>query len=275
MMKIITLLAMLLAGHSPAAVTYYTFAGTIASIDQDAGDFLKRLKLKEGDSLKYHFAVDTSQPGYVESGPGSRIAFRDTVNTEDSSSIDYFFDSLVAPTVFAPMAEGRSHSIYCGSIASSEVGPDRIHFEHIHSGGDTVVTVSLNVSDPSGYMPDLGALVSGMESFLVASSGDHSFFTTELQLVAISDKKPETAILPGTPAARSAWVQAFPDGDRLILRNRSGRKAQARILDGSGKTWISESMGAYRELFLGALPGGVYLVRVTGPGAPLLLRLTR
>ena len=272
-MKALVALAVLLAAHAHGAVSYFTFAGQVESVDEVKGKFAKNLGIKSGDSVTYVFAVDTSEPGFVEA-LGYRNAIPDTVDTTDGTGTDYFFDSLLTPPLFASGVVGHTIRTYSGTVIRSGAGPDQFMFGHLYNKGDTSVDVSLDASDPSGAVPSVGSQALGTETFFADSLEEFTQANSVLVLVGISDTRP-LGLFRGQRDAGAPWMQASQGSDRIILRNRSGRDADLRIVDAFGKTLRSGKMKEYQEVRLDALPRGVYWLRVTGGSRVFLKTFVR
>src|SRR3972149_5669529 len=79
-----------LAGHAKAAPMYYTFDGTVSSIDNDDAGIIADAGLSVGSLVTYRLIFDLAADGtYTRNNA-------DVITRTDTASFDYFFTDYVS-----------------------------------------------------------------------------------------------------------------------------------------------------------------------------------
>lgn len=263
MKKSLLLSALLGAAPIFAAPMYYTLTGKIILIPQDQGGYAAAHGIAVGNTFSYIFVVDTAQAGVIiEKGAvGYRV---DTVNTGTGYRADYFFDSLVTPSLFSAAITDSSNGVFYGFQTATKIGTSALYnaaFQTIigDSHRETQVLINLKDTSATDFLPKVGATLSATELY-ADSSGATSSAALNLTVAAISATKPSSGVLPR--AAAQARLQARMAGGDLLIRNASGHGAQAHIVNAAGQDLLDLTLGENAKVPASALPRGLFFLRM-------------
>ncbi|MDB5102494.1 MAG: hypothetical protein JWP91_183 [Fibrobacteres bacterium] len=268
MKKTLLLLAALGAMNAFPVPTYYTFTGKINFVPQDQGGYAAAHGIRAGNAVTYVFAVDTAVNGFTKS-KGAKLTKPDSINEGTGYRADYYFDSLIAPSLFSPAVTDSSSGSFFGFHTASKLGANFRYaaaFQTIIGDNKHFTQVIINIGDATAttFLPVVGAQVTASEAYSDSSAAASSASMT-MTLTGVSATRPVIGIRPTGPM-RQGWMQADLRNGALVLRNRSGGRAEASILGLSGKTLQAISMEEYATMPLAGLPRGLYLLRMESPG---------
>jgi hypothetical protein len=274
MKKILSLLVAFGVMPAFAAPAYFTFTGTITFVPSDVGGYAAAHGISRGRAVTYVFLVDTTVNGFVKESGAKRIK-PDSINEGRGYRADYFFDSLVTPSLFSAAVTDSNSGSFFGYHVTTTSGTtvnNTAALQMILGDQDHFTQVIVYIPNPASavFLPAVGTAVSATELYNDSSAGTSSA-SMSMTLTAISDTRPVIGVRTPGPA-RPAWLSAgFQDGS-LVMRNRSGGAASARILDAAGKTALRLSLGQDAAIPASALPRGPFFLRVSAPdrGEPVL-----
>lgn len=266
MKKIALVLAAI--AYSFSAPTYYTFTGKVTFLVGDVGGYAASHGIHAGSPVTYIFAVDTSRNAYTRFD-GITDVKPDSINVGTGYRADYFFDSLIAPSLFSPAVTDTASGSYLGYHTATIIEMKSrysLAFQTMIGNPDHGTQILFYLPDSGfvDFMPKVGTAVSASESYLDSSAASFSA-SLSMTLTAISNTRPSNGLRPIASAA-SSWFGADLDGESLLLRNHSGNKAAVRVMDASGKTVVTLSMGEKAALPASHLPRGKFFLEVTSPG---------
>ncbi len=258
---IIAVLSVISAFSEPI---YYTFTGTISFLPQDMGGYAATHNIRVGNTVTYIFAVDTAQMGFTKY-QGAKTNKPDSLNEGTGYRADYFFDSLITPSLFSAAVTDNNSGSYFGYHISSKLGTlirNSAALQTIIGDGNryTQIIVSIPNSTSAVFLPVVGTSFSVTEAYANGSTAASSASMT-MTLTAISNTKPSVGIHSQHTVSSQAWMQANLAGDFLVLQNRSGYKAQAKIFDVSGKTSISLTLNGKTYIPVSTLPHGLFFLK--------------
>lgn len=268
MKKFALILALLSLAYAFPAPVYYTFTGTIAFIPVDQGGYAASHGIKVGGPVTYIFVVDTALNGFTKYA-GTPVNKNDVNTGESGYTSNYFFDSLITPSLFSAAVSDTGTGAYYGyHTITSSGGVTRYStaLQTMIGNPDRETQIIIGVPDTgaANWLPKLGKSVSATESYIDSSAAASSASVT-LVLTSISDTRPSNGIrLPGTAA--SSWMSAELQAGALVIQNHSGKKASARIMDAAGKTMVALSIGEKAVVPAAALPAGRLFLEVTSSG---------
>lgn len=268
MKRFILIGAVLAISASFSAPQYYTFNGKINFVPSDIGGYAATHGIRAGVAVTYLFVVDTARTAYTLHN-GTPNNMPDTLNEGTGYRADYFFDSLITPSLFSPAVTDSSSGSYLGYRTTTKSGANfryALAFQTTIGNPDHRTQIVLFVPDTgsSNFLPKVGDVVSATEAYKNGSTASSSA-SMSLTLTAISNTKPANLLRPGKPMA-SAWMEAELRNGTLILQNHSGKKAVAKVLDASGKTSLAYSVGEWAAIPLATLPSGRLFLEVTSQG---------
>ncbi|MCU7840434.1 MAG: hypothetical protein KZQ82_07250 [Candidatus Thiodiazotropha sp. (ex Lucinoma annulata)] len=169
-------------GFAEAAISYYTFEGTVSSTANDNAGAIALAGVQDNQSLAYIFAVDPLLGGSSTQNNGTLIPRNDNV------IFDYFFADFLAGSMINEV-NGGSHNNPV-HIAEYNYGSNN----NVSSGGglqggsaDNSVTITSNALDFTNWV--IGTTVFGLEK--AYSTGNvSSSLSSSLTLMAISNVNP-------------------------------------------------------------------------------------
>ncbi|MEO7424604.1 MAG: hypothetical protein ABI036_05410 [Fibrobacteria bacterium] len=270
MKKTAFILAAFAIAYSFSAPIYFTFTGKVGFVPSDAGGYAAAHDIKPGSTVTYFFVVDTS------AAPYSRLDGTTTLKSDIANAgyrADYFFDSLIAPSLFSPAVADSASGSFFGYHTTTSSGTSALNtvaFQTLIGNPDHGTQVILYIPDTSStvFLPKVGDVVSGSEAY-VGPSGASSSATLSLTLTAIGNARPN-AFRPRVRAAGN-WMSAELLEGSLMLRNRSGEKAVAKVLDASGRTFAFRSLEEKTVIPAASWPRGKLFLEVTpARGKPIL-----
>src|SRR5437879_2585688 len=113
MKKSILFLAAIALGSACAAPLYYTFTGTVVLVADDQGGYAAAHGIKAGTAVSFVFDVDTSRLAYYLD-KGVKTELQDSINEGQGYRADYFFDSLITPSLFSPVVTDNTSGQFMG-----------------------------------------------------------------------------------------------------------------------------------------------------------------
>lgn len=250
------------AGSAGAAKKYLTFEGTVSRILFDSTGYIAKLGIKAGDPVRYVYAVDTAQPGYVY-GPEGRRTVDDSLKP-GGIKINYFFDSLITRPLL-PGGTNAPDERFCFGQIMSYPTLDMFSLLTTFVKGDTTTVVGLGyyLGAAGNFQPMSPVPIAGSETFQLEDSDKSSVLITSLNLRSVSDAPPASIRFSrnGKPEARleATWS---PAGFRL--RNLAGVPVTVRVLDAKGKAGAHFRLSDGTLLPRASLPRGPFLLEVPG-----------
>jgi hypothetical protein len=207
--KILGLIAaVLIAGPvvGNAATTYYTFSGTVTTLDELPVSWDNGVNPNDyvsvGDAVTYVFAIDFDRPGEHTNWNGQ------TFTIPDLSVYDYFWVDLLedvsSVTLPVPTLETTNPSsdalLNYGEYANTPVPIGRIF---ANSGYNQFMIYSIDHPDVSAWQ--VGTTLAGQSRALILVDSNSFFdqFSLNLTLTGISATRPGISAVP-LPAA--AWL---------------------------------------------------------------------
>jgi hypothetical protein len=269
MEKTTLILAAITLTHSFSAPIYFTFTGKVAFVPADVGGYAAAHGIKAGTPVSYFFVVDTSADAYTRF-EGTTDLKPDIANP--GYRADYYFDSLIAPSLFSPAVTDGASGSFFGYHTLTTLGTsvrNTVAFQTLIGNPDhgTQIIITLTDTSSTRFLPKLGDVVSATEAY-VDSSAASSSASMSMTLTGISGTKPNALRAP-VPAAGN-WMSAELQDGNLILRNLSGGKAVVKVLDAGGKTVASRSIEEKAALSVASLPRGkLFLEAIPAHGKPV------
>jgi hypothetical protein len=262
-MKKIAPIIAALAIASISAPMYYTFTGKVIFVAADEGGYAAAHGIRAQSPVSFVFVVDTARLAYNRMD-GTTIMKPDTT-TGPGYSADYFFDSLITPSLFSGAIGDNESGSFLGYRTRTDFGSTThysLAFQTIIGNPDPATQLIINIPDSGAadWMPKVGQAVAAVESYTDSTAANSSASMT-LTLTAISAIRP-AGVRPAAPVAAN-WLETRLLEGSLLLENRSGRKAMAKVRDASGKTVGSQSIGEKATLPLASLPRGELFLEVT------------
>ncbi|MCU7873689.1 MAG: hypothetical protein KZQ91_13190 [Candidatus Thiodiazotropha sp. (ex Lucinoma borealis)] len=174
--------AFLSVGIAEAAISYYTFEGTVSSTANDNAGAIALAGVQDNQSLAYIFAVDPLLGGSSTQNDGTLIP------RNDNATFDYFFADFLAGSMINEVNGGSHNSSV--HIAEYNYGSNN----NVASSGwlqggsaDNSVTITSNALDFTNWV--IGTTVFGLEK--AYSTGNvSSSLSSSLTLMAISNVNP-------------------------------------------------------------------------------------
>ncbi len=196
MKKFLTLIAafitaLVLSGQAKASPMYYTFEGTVSSINTDAAGIIAGAGLSVGSNVTYKLIVDFAADGTATSNDGTLTTYTDT------ATIDYFFDDYVSGDALHQKDGGYNNVPWAAAEINS--GYNNLNtasgsYLNVNSADDPLKMFSFSsrVSDWA-----VGTVVYGA-NWAYDSTGAYSQLQTNLTLTSIAPvPEPSTMLLLG------------------------------------------------------------------------------
>ena len=247
-----------------SAPTYYTFTGKVNFVPQDQGGYAAAHGIAHGSAVTYVFKVDTSLNGYTLT-KGVKDTNTDIPDAGTGRSTNYFFDTLIVPSLFSAAIHDRTSGSYFGY--SNQLN------SHVTSAIQTIIgnanhntQVIIYLPDTTiNFLPHLGDSVQSTEGFSDSSTASSSV-TMTLVVTGISNTPPASIGNRFPTLTAQPWVWAGLQGGSLWVQNHSGHNAEVRILNASGTTTQSLLCGESVSLPMSGLPQGIFVLRVGAAG---------
>ncbi|GEM_PF-3261771 len=251
-----------------AAPTYYTFSGKVSIVAADKGGYAAAHDIKAGTSVTFIFAVDTSRLAYNRF-KGVTETRADSINSGTGYHADYFFDSLITPSLFQGAVTDTASGSFLGYHTVTKIGANTrysLAFQTIIGNSEHGTQVFINMLDSGAadYMPKVGTAVAATEDFFDSTLANSSVSLT-LTCTAVGSTKPTIGVRVPAPAA-SAWMHAEMRDGTLLLQNHSGRMASPWIRNAAGKNLLVLSLNSETAIPAAALPQGTLFLEVAAPG---------
>ena len=266
MRKAIVLLALLGNPTAYAAPKYYILTGKITILPTDAGGYAAAHDIRVGNTVNYVFVVDTDKAGFTKS-QGTKTDKPDVIN--EGYHADYFFDSLVYASLFSPAVADSASGSYFGyhtTITSGAKESNTAAIQTIIGNADhnTQVIAYLAAPTTTVFLPVIGETMSVTENYVGPASAWSSASLT-MKVTSIGDTRPVEGIASRSGGART-WLSATFRGNALAIENRSGRNAQATLMDPSGRVTNAFVLGERYLVPMRELPRGMSFLRVQSAG---------
>jgi hypothetical protein len=272
MKKAILILTALTIAYSFSAPIYFTFTGKVNLVPSDVGGYAAAYGIHAGSPVTYIVVLDTAQNGYTRFD--GTITDKPDINNEGYRA-NYFFDSLVAPSLFSPAVTDDASGSFFGYQTVTTLGASSrysVAFQTLIGTPDTGTQIIIYVPDTSAtvFLPKVGDVVTATESYNKGSAASSSV-SMSLTLTAIGGTKPSNGVRSYVHMA-STWMNAEVREGSLLLRNHSGKKAMVKVMDASGKAIFALSMGDKAAISLSSLPRGELFLEVTATGGEPVLQ---
>ena len=256
------------------APLYFTFTGKINFVPQDIGGYAAAHGYRAGVEVTYIVVVDTARIGYTELN-GVKKNQPDSINEGRGYRADYFFDSLLTPSLFSPAVTDLSSGSNLGYHITMKLGANTSNTASFqvtigNPNHRTQIQVTIPNSTDNLFLPVVGTSVTASEAYMNSSVASSSA-SMSMTLIAVSATRPSIGIRALSRLDQS-WMRAdFQDGS-LSMRNNTGRMLSASILNLEGKIVRALSLGAVASFPASSLPRGIFLLKVADPGhgAPVL-----
>lgn len=227
------LLAAFALGSACAAPMYYTFTGTVALLVDDKGGYAAAHDIKAGTGVSYVFQVDTARAAFFLD-KGAKTEMADSIDEGRGYRADYFFDSLVTPSLFSAAVTDNASGEFMGYHTATSLGTTMRYSAALQTilgdnAKQTQVLLYLMNAGATEFLPKLNDMISATEMYNDGSTATSSV-SMNLKCTGISATKP-AAIRPiarahgHRPGARSAGSLLIDPGARVFLA--SGRRASA------------------------------------------------
>jgi len=228
----VLLLAAVALGSAWAAPMYYTFSGTVGLVASDMGGYAASHNIKAGTAVSFVFEVDTARVAYFLD-KGVETEMQDSIDVGQGYHADYFFDSLVTPSLFSPAVTDNSSGEFMGYHTATKLGTNMSYSAAIQTilGDDATQTqliIYLTNAGETEFLPKLNEVVSATEMYNAGSTAS-SAVSLNLKCTGISATKPNAiqditrtrAPLAGARMTDGLLIDA---GDRVFLA--SGRRVR-------------------------------------------------
>jgi hypothetical protein len=222
-------IAVLVANAFPASM-YYTFTGTIGFVPEDRGGYAAAHGIRSGSPVTYIFEVDTAREAFTKF-QGTKEPKPDLNNP--GYAANYFFDSLITPSLFSPAVTDSASGSYLGYriiITSGSIVRRSFQFQVTIGNPDKRAQVILSFPDTTenDFMPKIGTKAAGAETYIDSSVASSSA-TSTLTCTAISSTRPSLAVRP-LPGRAARNRRADLSGERVYFGTGS-----AAFVDGNGR----------------------------------------
>lgn len=274
MKKSTLLVVALTAAGAFAAPMYYTFVGTIGFVPEDRGGYAAAHNIRPGSTVNLVFVADTAREAFTK--------FQGVVKLKpDISNPGYaannFFDSLLTPSLFSGAVTDSASGSYLGYRITTTVGTRVSHsFQLQVTTGNpdkrAQVILSFPDSGRADWMPRVGDKAAGTETYIDSSVASSSA-TMTLTCTAVSSTRPNG--IRARAIGNAHGMRAVSRGESVYFENRTGKMVTVAIMDASGKTVLSRSIGGRSEISLRSLPRGELFLEAKGPGGSLRQALYR
>jgi hypothetical protein len=225
------LIAAFALGSAGAAPMYYTFSGKVGLLVEDKGGYAAAHDIKGGTAVDYVFEVDTARLGFFLD-KSAKTEMADSIDEGRGYRADYFFDSLVTPSLFSAAVTDDASGEFMGYHTATKLGTSMRYSAALQTiigdnAKQTQVLLYLMNSGETEFLPKLNDVISGTESYNDGATATSSV-SLNLKCTGISATKPSAI----RPLARtlSRRADAHLSGSLLI-------DPGARVFLASGRRW--------------------------------------
>jgi len=234
MKKSAILVAALSVSCAFAAPLYFTFVGPISFVPEDRGGYAAAHNIRVGTTVAYVFVVDTTLEGFTKF-QGTKKTTPDINNP--GYAADYFFDSLITPSLFSPAVTDSASGSYLGfrTIISGTMVRHSLQLQTTIGNPDKRAQVILSFADTGGvaFLPKVGDKAAGTETYIDSSVASSSA-TMTMTCTAVSATRPSSLFRPLSSASRS--LRAVSRGENVYFLNRNGSGAVVDVRNAAGKS---------------------------------------
>lgn len=264
MKKSVFLSVILGAATAFSAPMYFTFTGKVTLVPQDQGGYAAAHGIARGSAVTYVFKVDTALDGYSMS-KGVKTPNADNIDSATGEGTNYFFDSLIVPSLFSDVIHDSTSGEYFG-YANNRSGYVSSAIQTIIGDANRYTQVILYLPGTTlNFLPQVGDTIRSTEGYTDSSTASADV-STILVCTAIGDTPPASIGNFSRNLSAQSTIWAGLQGGSLMVQNHSGRETEARILNAAGRTTLSLLFNESVSLPVSGLPKGLFVLQVGKAG---------